>query len=411
MDKNQEILVKLLSGAIRGREPEELDLEGAHWKELYEEAKAHEVYTLIFPAVKKLASKTEIDKPLLSEWERTVLYSGMLQLQHIQRMGEVFERFSKEGIPVIALKGLVVRDVYPSPELRTMSDADILVKPEDIEKSKELLTEMGYQMDSFDNKHLHFSHSDHPTIELHKSIVDYNRIKTLSTLEDSLWQNAVHASVGGVPVLAFSPEDQVLHLCLHMISHIMSTGFGLRQMCDLVLMVEAKRGEIPWEKLFESCKTYGIHGFVYAIFHACSKLFEMKLPPYLSIGPAGDMEYIDLLVEDIFSGGVYGRKSEGRTISNLQMHFSEYEEPRNLREKILNLLKLTFPSSKKLGNRYLYAKKYPLLAPVAWIHRIIWCIIRRDLKGSDKRSFLLPDETTRAVKEERTKLLRWLQLR
>ena len=41
--------------------------------------------------------------------------------------------FNKNNIPVIVLKGLVVRDLFPNPTLRTMCDADILVKEKDLE--------------------------------------------------------------------------------------------------------------------------------------------------------------------------------------------------------------------------------------------------------------------------------------
>ena len=42
-------------------------------------------------------------------------------------------------MPVIVLKGLVVREYYPQPEQRSMSDADIFVKAKDLNKSKKIL--------------------------------------------------------------------------------------------------------------------------------------------------------------------------------------------------------------------------------------------------------------------------------
>ena len=411
MDKRQQILIKLLSAAIRGQQQIVLQCEELDWNELYNEAMAHEVHTLIYPIAQSLSSQFEIRSDLMAEWNKLVLLSGMHQVQHIQQMSEVIAAFNKSNIPVIALKGLVLRDIYPNPDLRTMSDADILVHKEDITRATNLLFILGYHISSSDNKHIHFDHESYLPIELHQSIISYERFNHIAALEDTLWENAVKKNIGSTPVLSFCPEDQLLHLCLHMASHIKSTGFGLRQLCDMVVWVEWNRELIDWDSFVEKSKTCEIDILAQALFAIGNRLFEMPIPDPLYHESLEDEPYINMLIEDILSAGVYGRKTTGRVISNLQMHFSGNEDAKTQKDRILNTLSLIFPSPKKLGQRYSYAKKHRILIPVAWGHRMVWSVIRKDLNTNDKMDYIFTTEGTKAIREERSKLLHWLQLR
>lgn len=44
---------------------------------------------------------------------------------------EICRIFEEKRIQHMLLKGFIMKDYYPSPEMRTMCDVDILVKPED----------------------------------------------------------------------------------------------------------------------------------------------------------------------------------------------------------------------------------------------------------------------------------------
>jgi len=405
MDKVMEVLVKLLSVAIRGQNVYEVNCAGLDWARIYEEAKAHEVHTFIYPMVKNL-----IDEQLNEKWKKTVIISEAYQVQHIYRIMEVLKNFNISGVPVIVLKGLALMVLYPNPELRTMGDADILVRLEDLERAKALLFEMDYYIDSFDSKHIHFSHKGHFPIELHSYIINYEKMEKLPYLESLLWENAVQATIFGIPVLKLSPQDQILHLCLHMILHIKSAGFGLRQLCDFVLYVEKSREEVDWAAFFDRCKTYGIYEFVNAIFVVCNRLYRMELPHSIDVVKSEDEHYIDMLIDYIFVGGAYGVRIWEREIVSQLMYMSVNKDEERIGSRIINKLCFIFPSPRKLSNRYSYAKKYPGLVPIAWVHRFFNCINRKDFTLYQKKSYLIPTETIKSVKEEMTQLFHWLQL-
>ncbi len=46
----------------------------------------------------------------------------------------------------VPLKGSIIKNMYPSIDMRTMSDMDILIKREDAKKVHDILIEMGVYM-------------------------------------------------------------------------------------------------------------------------------------------------------------------------------------------------------------------------------------------------------------------------
>ena len=141
MNNTQIQLVKLLNKSLV---KEKIDIDkNINLSELISEAKINKVEPLIYSAISE-ESKAIIDAEILNDLKKTTFYSGVQQLNHIKEVSRILKRFQNESIDVLVLKGLVIRDLYPNPTLRTMSDADIVVREENLETSKLLMIELGY---------------------------------------------------------------------------------------------------------------------------------------------------------------------------------------------------------------------------------------------------------------------------
>jgi hypothetical protein len=192
--------------------------------------------------------------------------------------------------------------------------------------------------------------------------------------------------------------------------HLSSSGFGLRQLCDLSIITESMREKIVWNEVFDKTNEYDITPFTSALFIVCKKLFNADIPvPYQTISI--DETYIEHLIEDIFSGGIYGKRTFDRKLSGIRQHYINTIDANNPNRKSLGIISVLLPSSQKLGDTYYYAKKYPILTPAAWIHRICIGIFRKDFTPSEKKSFLIPKKSTSSVLIKRAKLLHWLDLK
>jgi hypothetical protein len=406
MNSSQSTLVSLLSTAIRDERLGDLKLEKVNWREVFDEAKTHDVYSLIYPLIKSISKQHYSDEVLMSEWRNATLMCGIIQLKHINQMKKVFQSFKEANIPIIALKGLVLREMYPRPESRTMGDADVLVHKEDVEEAEKILISLGYIKFGSIPIHLSFEHKKHLSIDLHSSLVDELQIKSVADFEDTLWQNTRVITMNGLSVLSLSLEYELLHLILHIASHMIKSGFGLRQICDVVLFVEREKNNINWSLFFEKVKLYNIEKLVKSIFIVCKELFDMDLPYQSNTSYFSHNSYIELIIKEIFSSGVQGSKDHIRINSTKILHHS-YKNNINSTNKIKLLTLFLFPPTEKLVERYSYAKRYPFLILFAWIHRFIYQLY---LNGFSTLGQVRSVHSTLSITKGRIELLKWLQL-
>lgn len=410
MNCEQQLLIDLLSAAIRGRAPENVNTEGIDWRAVYQEAKAHDVYSLVYPVLEMLESFQRPDTQLMAEWRRASQTSGIRQVQHLQQICEVLRQLNHAGIEAVPLKGLVVRSLYPHPELRSMSDADLLVRTEYLERTKEILLQMHYLCtEDTTEKHLFFEHEIYPAIELHRLLLDENRLKNSNVFEREIWERVVPGELNQTPVLFLSSEDLAIHLCIHMAGHFITCGFGLRQLCDFVLLIESSAVEMDWNLFRQLEEQLGIALFVSALFAVFSRLFGMKIPAEVKLEIPENDSLIDLFIDDIFDGGLFGRKTSDRIFANSMLRYSNPAKGHSGFPKTAYYLSLLFPSAQKLHRRFSYAKKLPLLLPAAWIHRLIRIIRQRKMIRLS-RSLLRSPHAPVSILEERAILLQRLGL-
>ena len=297
-------VVNFLNSAIHGKKIEIEKDTYIDWNKIIDELKAHKIEALVYSAIKK-ETFNNIDKELLNKWKKGTFQSGVFQLNHIKQVESVLNLFNENNVPVIVLKGLVIRDLYPRPELRTMCDADILVHKDDLDRVRELLISIGYTETESSDVHLNFFRGA-THIEVHWIITKEHYFNEIPKLEEEIWENAVEVNVGNSKALSMGNEDLAMHLCLHMAAHLIDRGFGIRQVCDLVLFVEQRGNDTNWEVFLEKVRLCGIETFSKTIFALSNELFNMEIPTELQCEI--DKNVINALADDIFSSGVHGKR-------------------------------------------------------------------------------------------------------
>lgn len=406
MNQAQRIIISILTSSIRGGKADNLNIDNINWLNVYEEGEAHNITALIYPTLKELHKYHTIDEALLSKWKNASLLCGINQIMHIRQMSKVFETFREANIPVIALKGLVIRELYPHPEFRSMSDADILIPKDYIDKAEKVLITLGYYKDSSIDIHSTFDHKNYLSIDLHWTLVSDLHIKTVTDFDKTLWSNTRTVTMNGCAVLALSLEYELLHLILHLASHMIKSGFGLRQLCDVVLFIESEKNNINWELFFEKVRLYNIEKLTITIFIVCNNLFNMDLPKEHGINYFDYNHHIDFLINEILSSGVFGKRDYIRTTSTKILQ-ANYNNDESSTKEINFIISFLLPSPEKIHIKYSYAKRHPSLIVFAWMHRIIYTFY---IYGFALFKQLCSLYTTARIAKKRVKLLRWLQL-
>ncbi len=406
LNKNQEFLTKVLSAAIRGSS---FDISG--WSDIdfpavMDEAELHQVHTLIYPILNEYLNSTDLES--LSVWKLRINSSAALHIQYNHSILQLLKEFDAAGISAVALKGLVVRNLYNCPELRIMYDADILVKLSDIKRSKEILASSGYKLFESSSKHYHYICKNKISVELHKQLLDHRFFVNANQFEKEVWNNLQTTNLGLCSVKVLVPQYELLYLCMHSAIHMMLDGFGLRQLCDIVLFIESNNSEINWDLFEEMISYYGIAKYTKALFRLCEILLDFHSPIRL-LQDEADEKNMEDLIQYIFSGGVFGCNDIDHLIVNKMSRYSSFNGMEPTPGKLKSRLSFIFPSADKIDTTYHYAKKHPMLLPVAWIHRIFVSLFRKDYTLSDKLRFL-HSNVTATNSLDRAKLLHWMNL-
>ncbi len=177
-------------------------------------------------------------------------------------LSELLTAFAAAQIDLIVLKGAALAEtVYPRPSLRRYGDLDVLVHPSDAVRARTLLEALGYIVDTLqwdalshdrDCQANFFKHTERSTVvvELHTNLINNDLFfGQVQVDRDGLWERARPALLAGVEARVLGPEDQILHLCLHLAGHYFAAPQSLRdiaQVCgvggiDWPLFVEIAR--------------------------------------------------------------------------------------------------------------------------------------------------------------------------
>lgn len=400
MDKVCSALLNLLSLSLINDLSFPIKLSDDEWKLLFCEAQAHQVQHIIIEEAYKQGKS--VNPILFENWKKHTLASVFGFNKRLSIITSLLDSFREANIPVLALKGLYFKMLYPKPEFRTMGDIDILVKREYLEKSIKLIESYGYvKARKEDPKHYTFLHDQYIMIELHVALVTEGKRKLASSLTNEIWQSSTVFRYNDMSFLIPSDFNHLLYCCLHMTNHFGHGGFGLRQLTDFYLLARKQENIIDWDAWINQAAVYGIKKFAIAILTLCKKIYQLKVPEHiLSYDNIEDKAYIDQFLDAIIDSGVFGAKSK-KALSDRTL--ASYMVRKDGKAKV-SRLGYIFPSKMELNQRYSYAKKNAVLLPVAWIHRLLNNLFRSDLKLREK----IPDSYR---VNEYVKLFRWLDIR
>lgn len=382
----------------------ELAVNSIPWDRVYEEAKKHQVHSLVYPMIPYISDIEAPAKNLLENWKQDTLFIAKEQINHIHEICQLFQQFHDANISAMGLKGIVLRDNYPTPELRSMTDADILIRPEDSPMVHEILTRNQYIRSSSSQKHDIYSRPGYLNVEIHYSVLDPHILPRSQAFPIQIWRNTNFTLLNGTPILTLSRENQILHLTIHMASHYISGGFGLRQLCDLMLFAHNHYDIIDWNYVYHMASDYDLVYFMSVSFYTLQKLFNFTIPEPFVDNTIASSRNMNLFIADILDGGVYGKSSLDRIHSSTIAHYIHLDSSRSFGFK--QKLQFIFPPTYKLRSYYGYCKKVPILLPIAWIHRIL-----RNIFKIDKWSILRSSKKKHtSTIENRYGLIQWLKL-
>jgi len=174
--------------------------------------------------------------------------------------------FRAAGIPMVPIKGMaLLYELNRYAETRPMADIDIVVKRDDIERSKDILLSLNYKISEghfsenyYRNQYHHLPFHGKYMVELHWNLSP-PRPNTINLPE--LWKRVRYVKSGEDTIMLLSPEDTIFSLALHL--RRFNDPFSLKYIQDIFKILEKHSNGVDWKYILKYCRLNRLDSLLY----------------------------------------------------------------------------------------------------------------------------------------------------
>jgi len=384
-------------------------LTASDWDALLQLAAEQRVRPLLYHRLREknlvdAAPKTIVDR--LEDAYRRNTFRNLRLSAEFRRMALSMQ---EADIPIIALKGLYLASaVYEQIGLREMNDIDLLAPRQNMAQAANVLSDLGYyprkayvlESDLAWSHHLtRYVQEGKASVELHWNITAPQYAYHIDVRE--LWDRARPVNLAGVDALALSPEDLILHLCLHT-SYQHRFEFGLRPSCDLAAAIRHFERELDWEAVRERAVRWGWRRGAALALLLAQDLVGATPPDGLidALQPEGISPLLlDAAREQIFTSKQTNKRLSGNVARLLEVG-------RSPPQLLGHLWRMFFPSRSRMSKAYgVPSASYRLYFtyPRRW-----WEMLRRN--AANVLRLLRGEKAVGQLAQRKNTLAQWLEL-
>jgi len=262
------------------------------WASLFASARRHGMQPLLYERLHGLDAGRVPPEVMASL--KGAYYTNLLRNQRLgDDLAEVVTALHQEGVEAMVLKGgALARTVYASPAQRPMVDLDLLVRQGQMERAGAVLETLGYSLSSSAPAHmmafqqrfggglewLRSREGGVTRLDVQFDLVGVDWCWDAFPVEpDALWEAARPLDLDGTPALQLSPEDTLIHLCVHPALH---HGYHcpLIGYADMDRVVAASRPALSWTRLVERAERFQVRTVVYYGLQCAHRLLRTPVP-------------------------------------------------------------------------------------------------------------------------------------
>lgn len=353
MDRFQKEYIGLIQAAFTDRTialSDEFD-----WKRAVSTAKKHNIAAILFYGA--LNCNVPQETEYMQELYQLTLQSLMVSLNQTCEIEKVEATFENEHIDYMPLKGAILKAIYPKPEMRTMGDADILIKLEQYPQIEEAMSGLDFEF-QYESNHEFVWSKPSLFLELHKSITpsyDTDFYRYFGTG----WKIATQVSERSR--YEMSAEDFYIYIFVHFTKHYRMSGIGIKHLLDLWVYANG-RTDLDWNYVENELEKMNLHAFYLNVVKTIDVWFN----------GAKETEITDLITNMIFSSGQYGTADMGMINFALQNG-----KDSAWKIKFDKWFKVIFLPYQDMQEKYQILKRIPFLLPIMWIVRCVDVVIRK----------------------------------
>ena len=205
----------------------------------YQICKKHNLTALMA----EVLDRTDVDKrsPIYQRWQmekNQAVYKNVLM--DVERE-EIIAFFEEKNIWYLLLKGLIIREYYPNPALREMSDNDILVDRKYMKDIYDFMVGRGYSIKGYGtSNHDEYLKKPAYNFEMHRALFDKDDYESWNNYFDNVFDKLTKKSENSLEYV-FKEEDFYIYFMVHTYKHYAGGGMGLRTILDVYLYLRKNK--------------------------------------------------------------------------------------------------------------------------------------------------------------------------
>ena len=347
MNDFQKGILSLLKASLLEIEPSQpIDMD---FRTVYDFAEKQQIVAALYYGISQVPAYTS--HPLFGAFfSRFCMYLSH-NADQMDTIIRICKAFDEAGVDYMPVKGTLLKPMYPSPEMRTMGDADILIRMDQYARVSAVMESLGCRFDYESDHEYSWRTPTGLQIELHKRLIpSYN--KDYYAYYGDGWDFG-HPCEGGGYRYEMSPEDTFVFLFTHFAKHYRDQGIGIKYVLDFYFF-KKKNPDLNIAYMEKELEKLQLHEFYENIMLLLQVWFE----------DAPSTELPDYLTDKIFFDGVFGRAELNIISDGLKLSKST----KSVKKK--KKLQLFFPSLAVMQLHYPILNKLAFLLPFIWIIRL-----------------------------------------
>lgn len=247
-------------------------VESINWEDLYRFSKEQSIIGICFDGIQKLDAKVsqQINKHLLYRWIAANHHIEIVNNHLNSTLCDLVQIFLDNSIKYCVFKGQTIAALYPNSLSRICGDIDFYCPAIDYAKAQKVLKQklsVEIEHSEIADKHDTFvfngvrceMHFRLETFGSHKHQVYFDQ------MIDKALDKSSFVTINGFNICVLPANENIILTFKHLFNHLLVEGVGLRQFCDLMILIKNKYKEIDVEQLALSLHNIGYYNAFCAV--------------------------------------------------------------------------------------------------------------------------------------------------